>query len=409
MISLDHHATTPTDPSVLRAMEPFFCEQYWNPNSPHSGGERAARAVERARAKLAELIDAAPAEIVFTSGATEANNLALLGTAYAALAAGIPKRRILTSCIEHKSVLETASHLRALGFEHGLIPVRSSGELDVDALRTMIADDVLFISVMAANNEIGIVQPVDEVAGLAAEAGALFHTDAAQVAGRIPVSVLDIGCDLLSLSGHKMYGPNGIGALYVSAASGLRPQPIMFGGGQEQGLRPGTLPVPLIVGLGSAAELAASRLAIDDERLRRLTTLFLAELDRRSSGFSLNGAAAPRLPGSLNLRFWGIDAEEVLLRLGHRLHLSTGSACTSGELQGSYVLAAIGLSPAEIASSLRICFGREHSEADAVAAANVLAEAVNACENATGGGVQQREGQHGKVHGTGFPAAVCRT
>lgn len=409
MISLDHHATTPTDPSVLRAMEPFFFEQYWNANSPHSGGEHAARAVERARSKLAELIDAAPAEIVFTAGATEANNLALLGTAYAALAAGIPKRRILTSSIEHKSVLESASHLQSLGFVHELIPVRISGELDVDVLRTMIADDVLLISVMAANNEIGVIQPVDEVAGLAAEAGALFHTDAAQAAGRMPVKVVDIGCDLLSLSGHKMYGPNGIGALYVSAASALRPLPIMFGGGQEQGLRPGTLPVPLIVGLGSAAELATSRLATDGGQLRRLTSVFLAELERRLSGFSLNGAAAPRLPGSLNLRFPGIDAEEVLLRLGHRLHLSTGSACTSGDLKGSYVLAAIGLSPPEIASSLRICFGREHSEPDAVAAANFLAEAIKACDNATGGGLQRREWQHGKVHGTGFPAAICGT
>lgn len=395
-ISLDHHATTPTAQEVIDAMAPYWRDLSWNAHSAHAGGGAAEFAVGEARVAVADLIGADPAEIIFTSGATEANNIAVLGLAEAARSRAPQRRKILTSAIEHKCILEAARHLANSGFEHEVISVDHSGRVDPDRLDRQLDEEVLLVAVMAANNEVGTIQPLEAIARRCADVGALFHVDAAQAAGRIPFNVGTLGCDTASISAHKMYGPKGIGALYVSGASSLHPKPIMFGGGQERGLRPGTLPVPLIVGFGRAATLVAGRLDRAHE-LDRLANLFVAELEQAGLTPELNGSRDQRLPGSLNLRFLGVDAEDVIQRLGNRLHLSTGSACQSGELQGSYVLRAMGVSPVDVSSSFRICFGYDHDESDARQAANLLAATIQSCQNCTGRRVQQQEVGGGAV------------
>lgn len=395
-ISLDHHATTPTAQEVIEAMAPYWRDLSWNAHSAHAGGGAAECAVGEARVAVADLIGADPAEIIFTSGATEANNIAVLGLAEAARSRAPQRRKILTSAIEHKCILEAARHLASSGFEHEVISVDHSGRVDPDLLGHQLDEEVLLVAVMAANNEVGTIQPLEAIARRCADVGALFHVDAAQAAGRIPFDVGTLGCDTASISAHKMYGPKGIGALYVSGAASLHPKPIMFGGGQERGLRPGTLPVPLIVGFGRAATLVAGRVDRAYE-LDRLANLFVAELKQAGLTPELNGSRDQRLPGSLNLRFLGVDAEDVIQRLGNRLHLSTGSACQSGELQGSYVLRAMGVSPVDVSSSFRICFGYDHDESDARQAANLLAATIQSCQNGTGRRVQQEEVGGGAV------------
>lgn len=382
-ISLDYHATTPTAPEVIEEMAPYWRELPWNAHSPHAGGAIAEAAVARARASVANLVGAISSEIIFTSGATEANNIAILGLAVAARSRAPQRRRILTSAIEHKCILEAARHLGSAGFVHELIPVLPSGLIDLDALDRLLADDVLVVAVMAANNEVGSIQPLKEVARRCAHYGAMLHVDAAQAVGRIPFDAIELGCDTASLSAHKMYGPMGIGGLFISAAAPLQPEPVIFGGGQEQGLRPGTLPVPLIVGFGRAAELAGERLGWN-EHLEKLAASFLTELEREGLTPELNGSRDNRLPGSLNLRFPGVDAEDVVQRLGHRLHLSTGSACQAGELQGSYVLRAMGLSSVDVSSSFRICFGLDHGDLDVRDAAKILAATIHSCQYGAG-------------------------
>jgi len=239
------------------------------------------------------------------------------------------------------------------------------------------------VAVMAANNEVGTCQPLAELARLSGRHGALFHVDAAQAAGRIALDVVEVGCDFASISAHKFYGPMGIGALYINPAATIRPKPIMFGGGQEGALRPGTLAVPLIVGMGRAAELALERLG-QGARLAGLAALFMAELRRHGIDTLINGDETQRLPGSLNFRIPGTDAEEVIHRLGNALHLATGSACQSGQLHGSYVLSAMGLPQKDVSASFRACFGYDHSEQDALLAASLLAETVKSCQSCTG-------------------------
>lgn len=395
-ISLDHHATTPTATEVIEAMHPFWRDAPWNAHSSHAGGASAEMAVSRARGAIANLIGATSAELIFTSGATEANNLAMLGLAAAARRAVPERTRILTSAIEHKCVLEAARHLGKNGFSHEIVPVDADGILDLDRLEAMLGPDVLLVAVMAANNEIGTIQPVSDVARLAHAAGALCHVDAAQAVGRISFDVLDTDCDTASLSAHKMYGPNGVGALYISAAAPLRPEPLLHGGGQEQGLRPGTLPVPLIVGFGRAAELALDNRARAPQ-LVALAQAFLDELARLGITAELNGHREQRLPGSLNFRVRGSDAEAVIGRLGDRLHLSTGSACQSGELHGSYVLRALSLRDCDVSASFRACFGREHRPEDARRAAELLADALQTCDTGAGRVVQQQGEAHGGV------------
>jgi cysteine desulfurase len=376
LIQLDHHATTPCAPEVAAAMAPYLSEIPFNAHSGHGGGAIAAQAVARARTAVADLIGAAPGEIVFTSGATESNNIALLGLARAELESGGRRRRILVSAIEHKCVLEAAAHLGRSGFVAEALPVGRDGILDPATLAARMDEDVLLVSVMAANNEIGTVQPIAELSAIAHRHGALLHTDIAQMAGKLPFEVLDSGCDLASLSAHKLYGPKGVGALFLAASAAKRPLPIMFGGGQEEGLRPGTLPVAAIVGFGAAADLCARRLQSDGARLRMLAAEFVERLSALGICFALNGDPERRLPGSLNLRFAGADAGAILERVGDHLLVSAGSACGAGARRSSHVLSAIGLSPDEAATSIRIGFGRGNDIAEAIAAAELIADAL---------------------------------
>lgn len=396
-IDLDLHATTPVAPFVAERMEPYWRRQSWNAHSEHGGGAYAERAVELAREAVAQLIGAAPREICFTSGATEANNIALLGLASAARISRSERSRVLVSAIEHKSVLAAADALSAYGLRSETLRVDSAGLLDLDALEAKIGSDVLLVSVMAANNEIGTIQPLERIAEICARHGVLFHVDAAQAVGKIGFDAGALGCDLASVSAHKFYGPKGIGALYVNAGSALKPQPITFGGGQELGLRPGTLPVPLVVGFGAAAELAATRLEAGG-RLRKLAAIFLDALAAQEVSAELNGDAEHRLPGSLNIRVCGVNSSEVIGRLGMALLLSSGSACQSGELQESYVLRALGLDDVDAAASFRLCFGYDHSEVDAVEAARLLAQAIETCQKPTGRPVQREILTSGALH-----------
>ncbi|MBY0338945.1 MAG: cysteine desulfurase [Acetobacteraceae bacterium] len=376
-VYLDNHATTPADPRVLAAMRPWWEENFANPASiEHAMGREAEAAVEAAREQVAELIGAEAREIVLTSGATESNNLAIKGAArFHARHGDGGRRRIVTLATEHKCVLESVRDLEAEGFEPVILPVGPDGLIELDALRDAVDSRTLLVSVMAVNNEIGVIQPLAEVAAIAREAGALFHTDAAQAAGRIPLDVEAIGADLLSLSGHKMYGPKGIGALYVRRRPRARIAPLMSGGGQERGLRSGTLPAPLVVGLGEAARIAAGEGLLDTGRIREQAGLLLDGLTRAIPGLRLNGHPEARVPGNLNLTFpGGVDAQ-ALMRAAPDVCVSTGSACSSAEVAPSYVLKALGLADGEARATLRIGLGRFTSPADTERAIASLAEA----------------------------------
>ncbi len=376
-IYLDNHATTPVDPRVLAAMRPWWEENFANPASvEHAMGRAAEEAVEAARAEIAERIGAEAREIVLTSGATEANNLAIKGAARFAHAKGEERRRIITLATEHKCVLESVRDLAAEGFEPVVLPVEPSGLLDPGRLQAALAEaPTLLVSVMAVNNEIGVIQDLAAIGAMAKEAGALFHTDAAQAAGRIPLDVADIQADLLSLSGHKIYGPKGIGALYVRRRPRVRLAPLFSGGGQERGLRSGTLPAPLVVGLGEAARLAAIEGLLDAGRIRDQRDRFLAALRAAVPGVRLNADAEHRVPGNLNLTFPGEIDAQAIMAAAPGVCVSTGSACSSAAIEPSYVLRAIGLPEAEARATLRIGIGRFTSPFDVDLAAAALAAA----------------------------------
>ena len=378
-IYLDNQATTPCDPRVVAAMLPYFSEAFGNPHSvEHALGREAEAAVARARAEVAALIGATPREIVFTSGATESNNLAIKGASRFAARMGNPRRRLITLATEHKCVLQATADLAEEGFEPVFLPVRPDGRLDPEALRMALATPTLLVSVMAANNETGVLQDITALAALAHQAGALFHTDAAQAVGKIPIDVTAQGIDLLSISGHKLYGPKGVGALYVRHRPRVRLAPLISGGGQERGLRSGTLPAPLIVGFGAACRIAGAEMAAEAERLAGLRERLLARLSDAIPGISVNGSREHRLAGNLNLAFPAARAETLLADLPD-LCLSTGSACSSAAVEPSYVLGAMGV-PAEVAArSLRIGIGRFTSaaEIDLAAAMLIAAHARN--------------------------------
>jgi len=375
-VYLDNHATTPLDPRVLAAMRPWWEENFANPHSvEHAMGREAEEAVESARAEIAALIGAEAREIVLTSGATESNNLAIKGAARFAAAQGNERRRIVTLATEHKCVLESVRDLAAEGFEPVVLPVRPDGLLDLDLLRETLDERVLLVSVMAVNNEIGVVQDLAAIGAMAKEAGALFHTDAAQGCGRIPLDVEEIRADLLSISGHKIYGPKGIGALYVRRRPRVRLVPLLSGGGQERGFRSGTLPAPLVVGLGEAARLAAAEGLLDAGRIAGQRDRFLAALCAEVPDIRLNGHPERRVPGNLNLTFpGGVDAQAIMAAAPD-VCVSTGSACSSATVEPSYVLKAIGLPEAEARATLRIGIGRFTSPADVDRAAASLAAA----------------------------------
>lgn len=372
-VYLDNQATTPCDPRVLAAMLPWFTEQYGNPHSAeHQMGQDAADAVEAARAEVATLIGAEPREIVLTSGATEANNIAVKGAACHARRTGDPRRRVITVATEHKCVLESVADTAEDGFEPVVLPVDPDGRLDPAVLRAALAEPTLLVSVMAVNNETGVIQDIAALAAIAREAGALFHTDAAQAAGKIAIDVH--GIDLLSLSGHKLYGPKGVGALYVRRRPRVRLAPLFSGGGQERGLRSGTLPTPLVVGLGEACRLARLEMAEEAARLTQLRDRLLAGLQRQVPELQVNGSQRHRIPGNLNLTF-PMPALD-LMRAVPELCVSTGSACSSAAIEPSYVLRAIGLTDAAAARTLRLGLGRFTSAADVDYAAEALAAAA---------------------------------
>jgi len=372
-VYLDNQATTPCDPRVLALMLPWFTERYGNPHSAeHRMGLDAEAAVEVARAEIAALIGAEPREIVLTSGATEANNIAIKGAARHAQRMGDPRRRMITVATEHKCVLESVADTVEDGFEPVVLSVDPEGRLDPDVLRTALLEPTLLVSVMAVNNETGVIQDIAGLAAIARDAGALFHTDAAQAVGKIPVDVQ--GIDLLSLSGHKLYGPKGVGALFVRRRPRVRLAPLFSGGGQERGLRSGTLPTPLVVGLGEACRLARLEMAGEAVRLAELRDRLLTGLCRHMPELRVNGSQRHRISGNLNITF-PIPALD-LMRAVPELCVSTGSACSSAAIEPSYVLRALGLTDAAAARTLRLGLGRFTSAADVDYAVESLVAAV---------------------------------
>ena len=371
---LDCHATTPVDPRVLQAMLPYFTEVYGNPASvTHAYGWAAESAVKKAREQVAIAIGADPSEIIFTSGATEANNLAIKGVAEAYLGKG---RHLITVQTEHRAVLDPCHYLEGLGFEITRLPVQSNGLLDLKDLARAIRSDTVLVSIMAANNEIGVLQPLAAIGQLCHDRQVLFHTDAAQAIGKIPLQVQEHQIDLLSLTAHKVYGPKGVGALYVRRKN-PRVQLVaqLQGGGQERGWRSGTLPVPQIVGLGAAIELALSDQEPENDRLKTLRDRLWHHL-QPLDGIYLNGHPHQRLSGNLNVSFDGIQGLALLRALQPDLAISSGSACTTAKVEPSHVLQAIGRSPEQVLASLRFGLGRWTTAADIDYAAQVTIAAV---------------------------------
>lgn len=381
-VYLDNQATTRCDPRVVQAMLPYFSEEYGNPHSAeHVMGRKAEAAVETARAHVAALIGAEVREVIFTSGATESNNIAIKGAARFAASMGDPRRRVVTVATEHKCVLESVADLAAEGFEPVVLPVRPDGLLDPDVLRQALATPTLLVSVMAVNNETGVIQDISGLAAIVKAAGALFHTDVAQATGKIPLDLTGWKVDLASISGHKLYGPKGVGALFVRRRPRVRIAPLFSGGGQERGLRSGTLPAMLIVGLGEACRLAAAEMAAEAERVGTLRQGLLERLRHGIPGIRINGSFETRISGNLNVTFPGATAA-ALMEAVPDLCVSTGSACSSAEIEPSYVLRALGLSDQEAARTLRIGIGRFTSAADIDYAAAALSAAHAACEAA---------------------------
>ncbi len=373
-IYLDYQSTTPTDPRVVEEMLPYFTEKFGNPHATtHAYGREAEAAVERARAEVAALIGADPREIIFTSGATEANNLAVKGAARFHRALG--KDHIVTVASEHKCVLESCHALAREGFRLTVLPVDPRGFVDLGALEAAIDERTALVSVMAANNEIGVLQDMEAIGAVCRAKGVLFHSDAAQAVGKVPVDVTAMNIDLLSISGHKMYAPKGIGALYVRRRPRARIAPLFDGGGQERTLRSGTLSTPLCVGLGVAARVAAEDMAAEAERLVALRQRFLTAIRARVPEVRLNGDLERRLPGNLNLSFPGASALSLMAACPS-LALSTGSACTATSVEPSHVLRAIGLPEALAGATLRIGLGRGTSQAEVDFAVETLALAV---------------------------------
>jgi len=372
-IYLDYQATTPTDPRVVAAMLPYFTEKFGNPHSTsHSHGREVAEAVEAARAQVARLIGADEREIIFTSGATESNNLAIKG---AVRFPGQHRNRVVSAVTEHKCVLESVKRLGEEGREVVLLPVKSNGLVDLDTLAAALTEDTALLSIMAANNEIGVVQPLAEIGALCRAKGVLFHTDAAQAVGKVPIHVESMHIDLLSISGHKIYGPKGIGALYVRRRPRVRLEPLFDGGAQERGIRSGTLPAPLCVGLGEACAIAAAEMAVEGERLHALRDRLLKGLVAALPDIVINGDLERRLPGNLNVGFPRVSGQALLAEVPE-LSLSLGSACTSAAVEPSYVLRAIGL-PDDLANgSIRIGLGRTTATAEVDFAVEHLAAAV---------------------------------
>ncbi|MBU4535743.1 MAG: cysteine desulfurase NifS [Euryarchaeota archaeon] len=377
MIYLDHSATSPVNPEVLKAMKPFFSQEFGNASTIYSLGRTARQAMEAARENVAVLIGASPQEIIFTSGGTESDNMAIKGIAYKWKAKG---KHIITSAIEHPAVDETCRYMEKQGFEVTYLPVYEEGLVRVEDVKAAIREDTILISIMHANNEIGTIQPVAEIGEIAREKGIIFHTDAVQTVGKIPVDVEKLNIDLLSISAHKLYGPKGVGALYVK--KGVFLEPLIHGGGHERALRPGTENIPGIVGLGKACEIAYKNLEKDQEYTTQLRNQLIEGVLGGLEESYLNGDPDKRLPNNAHFRFSGIEGESLVLHLDARgIAASTGSACSSKKLEPSHVLMALGLEKVEAHGSLRLSLGTENTPEDIEYTIKSIKEAVNTLRN----------------------------
>jgi len=373
MIYLDHNATTPCDRRVVEAMQPWFTEMFFNPSSIYQPSQKTKEAVENARKIVAGMLDASPDEIIFTSGGTESNNIAIIGTALLMKNKG---NHIITSLIEHHAVLNTCKFLeKQFGFQVTYLGVDKYGIVDPDDVKKAITDKTILVSIMAANNEIGTIEPIEEIGKIAKERGVVFHCDGVQVAGKIPVSVRKLNVDFFSLSGHKFYGPKGIGALFVR--KGIKFRPIMYGGHQEKGFRPGTENVPGIIGLAKACEIAKQCMEEDEKKEKFLRDELEKRILEKIPEVIVNGHPEKRLYNTLNICVKYVEGESMLLHLDFEgICASSGSACTSGSLEPSHVLLALGI-PHEIAhGSLRFSFGRSNTVEDVEKTAEVLPKIV---------------------------------
>jgi cysteine desulfurase len=372
-IYLDYQATTPCDPRVVEKMLPYFTHDFGNAHSRnHPHGWTSEKAVEKARVQVAALIGADPREIIFTSGATESNNMALKGVTEFYKG---KKNHVVTTVTEHKCVLDSCRHLEQEGFSVTYLPVKSNGLIDLDQLREAIRPETIMVSVMAVNNEIGVIQPLVEIGKICRENGVFFHTDAAQAVGKIPVDVQAMSIDLLSLSGHKMYAPKGIGALYIRRKPRIRLKPLFHGGGHERGMRSGTLPTPLCVALGEACAIAQVEMTGDNAHIKTLSDRLYQGITSRLNDVYLNGDGAPRIPGNLNLSFAYVEGEGLMMGI-KELSVSSGSACTSSSLEPSYVLRALGVSEEMAHTSIRFGLGRFSTAEDVDVAIEKIVVAV---------------------------------
>lgn len=371
-VYFDHSATTPVDPAVIEAMLPFLNEKFGNPSSIHSFGREAKVALEEAREMIADFCHARAADIYFTSGGTESDNMAIKGVAYEYKNKG---RHIITSKIEHHAVLHTCEFLEKEGFEVSYVAPDQYGMIHPEAVKELTRNDTILISIMHANNEVGTINPIEQIGAIAHERGILFHTDAVQTFGKIPIDLSKLPVDLMSMSGHKIYGPKGIGVLYVR--KGVKLVPLSHGGGHERNRRPGTENMPGIVGLAKAVELRKARMQSDNEYVARLRDRFHELITTSIPRVILNGHPEKRLAGHLNLSFQGIEGEALLLSLDLKgVAASSGSACTSGSIDPSHVLTAMGIKPEVSRSSIRFTLGRDNTEEDVDYAASILPEIV---------------------------------
>lgn len=373
-VYLDYQATTPLDPRVLEKMMPYFTEKFGNPHSrSHAYGWETEAACDLAREQVAALIGATEKEIIFTSGATESNNIAIKGVAHFYKD---KKNHIITPVTEHKCVLDSARHLEQEGFEVTYLAVKSNGLIDLDELRAAIKPNTLMVSVMAVNNEIGVIQPLAEIGKICREHDVFFHTDAAQAFGKIPLDVEAMNIDLMSISGHKIYGPKGVGALYVRRRPRVRLEALFSGGGQERGFRSGTLPTPMVVGLGEAAAIAKVEMGKDAEHARKLYNKFMTELLEGVKDVVLNGDREARWCGNINLSFAYVEGESMIMAIKD-LAVSSGSACTSASLEPSYVLRSLGVSEDMAHTSIRFGVGRFTTEEEVDFAINLIKNSID--------------------------------
>ncbi len=377
-IYLDNQATTPIDPKVLSAMEPWLKDKFGNAASRnHPYGWEAEEAVEISRENVAGIIGAIPKEIIFTSGATEANNIALQGVARFYTEKG---RHIITLKTEHKAVLDVCDYLEKEGFEITRFPVQKDGLLDIEKFEGSIRPDTIMASVMHANNEIGVIQPILEIGQICKKKNIIFHVDAAQSVGKIPVDINKMGIDLLSISAHKLYGPKGVGAIYLRRKDPrVQLQPIMYGGGHERGIRSGTLPVPSIVGFGKACEISQHVMVEESEKIQSLRDTLMRMIRENITKASINGSMEKRLPGNLNMSFPGANNEAIISGVPE-IAISSGAACTSSTMEASHVLLALGLSKNEAYSALRFGIGRFNTKEDLEIAANGISRCMQKLE-----------------------------